>query len=204
MQRARCAPSVEGNDRDEVEEVQEEAHEREPHQHVRPGGFGRDPADRRASRAEQRAGERNLGLLPGVVGKLLHPDDRAEERDEQRRARPDALPPELEDVAELVHQDEEHESDREGQPPEPRVRRDRDEHRPRGEQDLELEQQPAELQQEAAEDDEGRRQLAQQLSQPGLAADGLVVARIGCRHGLVPRIRLVLYDPWPIHSSPPT
>ena len=112
-----------------------------------------DPARRRADRAQDRPGERDARLLPGVVGELLHPDHRAEERDEQRRARGNSLPPQLEDVPELVDEDQQHEADREREPPEPRVRGDRHEHREPRRDDLELEQEPAELDDQEAERD---------------------------------------------------
>ncbi len=74
----------------------------------------------------------------GVVAERLRGDHRAEERDEHRRTRPDALATELDHVTHLVHQQQHHEADRELEPPDRRVRRDRDEHRARRRQQLQL------------------------------------------------------------------
>jgi hypothetical protein len=84
-------------------------------------------------------------FLPGVVGQLLHPDDRTEEGDEERRARGDSLATQLDDVSQLVDEDQEHEADGEGKAPDPGVGSDRDEHREAGRQHLELQEEAAEL-----------------------------------------------------------
>ena len=216
MQRTGRATAVERDDRDEVEEVEEEAGECERDEELRARRLAGDPACGSADGAENRAGERDTRLLPGVVGKLLHPDHRAEERDEQRRARSDSLASELEDVSELVDEDQEHEADRERQSPDPCVRRDRDEHRGARRDHLELQEQAAELQEQEAEADDRRGQLAHEVADPGPRLDRLVAAlpvlrRLGRREHrrlrrldrLVP-VGLPVYDPWPIHSSPPT
>jgi hypothetical protein len=108
-----------------------------------------------------RTRQRDARLLPGVVRELLHPDHRAEEWDEQGRARRHALPAQLEHVAELVDEDEEHEADRERQAPDPRVRGDRDEHRDARREDLQLQQDAAELDDQEAERDQRRSELAE-------------------------------------------
>ena len=74
------------------------------------------------------------------VRHLLHPDDRAEEGDEERRRGRHALPAELDDVAQLVDEEEEHEPDGEAPAPDPGVGRDRDEHRRGRGEELELEE----------------------------------------------------------------
>ena len=55
-------------------------------------------------------------LAPDVVRHLLHAHDRSEERDEERRRGRDALASQLDDVAQLVHEQEQHEADREAPP----------------------------------------------------------------------------------------
>ena len=146
MQRPGRPTAVERHDRDQVEEIEEEADEGERDEEIGARRLAGDPAYGGADGAEDRPGECDARLLPGVVRELPHPDHRTEERDEQRSARRHALAPELEDVAELVDEDQEHEPDRERQPPDPRVRRDRDEHRGARRDHLELQEEAAELQ----------------------------------------------------------
>src|SRR6185503_6972317 len=108
------------------------------------------------------------------------------------------------------------ETDRERQSPDPRVRRDRDEHRGARRDHLELQEQAAELEKQEAETDDRRGHLAHEVADPGPRLDRLVAAlpvlrRLGRREHrrlrrldrLVP-VGLPVYDPWPIHSSPPT
>ena len=76
MQRAGSTAAVERDDRDEVEEVQEEPDERERDEQLGARRLARDPARSGADGAEDRPGERDARLLPGVVGQLLHPDHR--------------------------------------------------------------------------------------------------------------------------------
>jgi hypothetical protein len=96
------------------------------------------------------------------VRELLHPDDGAEEGDEEGRRGRHALAAELEDVAELVHEEKQDEADREAPAPDPRIGRDGDEHRRRGREDLELEdreERRLELEEQVAESRERREQL---------------------------------------------
>ena len=73
-------------------------------------------------------------------------------------------------VPELVHEDQDHEPDGERQPPDPRVRGDRDEHRRSGRDHLELEQESAELEDQEAERDQGRREPAEEVTRSPTAA----------------------------------
>ena len=134
------AASVERNDGEQIEEVEEEAREGERDQKRGVERLAEAPDDHRAEGAEDRAGERDARFLPGIRRHLLHPDDGPEEGDEERRRSRHALAAELEDVAELVHEDEKDEADGEPPAPDPRIGRDRDEHRSRGREDLELEE----------------------------------------------------------------
>ena len=157
----------------------------------------RAPDDHRAEGAEDRAGERDARFLPGIRRHLLHPDDGAEEGDEERRRSRHALAAELEDVAELVHEDQKDEADGEPPAPDPRVGRDRDEHRPRGREDLELEErerEELELRKEGADRRERRDQLLPDLLPARLRMDRLVLT---LRLRLVERIvRLALRGEW--------
>ena len=63
--------------------------------------------------SQDRPSESDAGLRGGVVTHRLGGDHRAHEGDEHRGRRLDSLAPELEDVAELVEEEQEHEADRE-------------------------------------------------------------------------------------------
>ena len=83
---------------------------------------------RRARRASPRsAPQSRLQVPPRVEAGVLHRHVRAEERDEHRQRRVQTLAPRLDVVAQLVHEDQEHEADREPPAPEERVAADRDE-----------------------------------------------------------------------------
>ena len=110
---------------------------------------------------------------------------------------------ELQNVAELVDEDEDHEADREREPPDPRVGRDRDEHRGGCREDLQLEDQRAVLDHEEPDPEDRREQFANGLAEPPTRVHRLVAAvaalawrrvrergRLGCLGGLVPRIRI--------------
>ena len=191
------AASVERNDGEQVEEVEEEAREGERDQKRGVERLAEAPDDHRAEGAEDRPGERDARFLPGIRRHLLHPDDGAEEGDEERRRSRHALAAELEDVAELVHEDQKDEADGEPPAPDPRIGRDRDEHRSRGREDLELEErerEELELREEGADRRERRDQLLPDLLPARLRMDRLVLA---LRLRLVERIvRLVLRSEW--------
>ena len=170
---------------------------------------------------ENRPGERDARLLPGVVRQLLHPDHGAEEGDEERRARRHALPAQLDHVPDLVDEDQDDEPDRERQSPDPGVGADRDEHRGAGRHHLELEEESAELDDEERQPDERGGELAQEAHEPAARVHRLVAAgsvlggsgfgRVGgsgasrARSGDPGRrSRVQPHDPRPIHSSPPS
>ena len=84
-------------------------------------------------------------------------------------------------------------------------------------EDLELQQDPAELDDQEPERHDRRGELAQEVAEPRLRLDRLVPAipvlvRLGNREArsvgrvdrIVLRVAVLVYDPWPIHSSPPT
>src|SRR5262245_2623775 len=189
VERADRAPAVERHDRDQVEEVDEEADEGECDQEVG-ADRGADRPDRRGGNAaEQRPGEGDLRLLPRVVGKPPHAHDGTEERDEERRRGRDALPPELDDVPELVDEDQKDEAEPEPPAPEQGVGGDRDEHRPRGQEELELEdreEEELELREQRAEGGDRRPDLARKGLPARLRVDRLVVAEAVARVRAVP------------------
>ena len=104
-----------------------------------------------------------------------------------------------------------------GSPQSQRVGGDRDDHRGAGRDDLELEQEAAELHDQEAERDDRRRELLQQVDEAAAGMQRLVAALavlralgVGQRPGLGRLVRLVApfglvaHDPLPIHSSPPS
>ena len=109
------------------------------------------------------------------------------------------------------------EPDRERQPPDPRVRRDRHQHRGAGRQYLELQEQAAELDDQETERDQRREELSHHVAESPTRLHGLVTAsavlrglrvgkvgRLGCLDRLPAAIRIDAHDPLPIHSSPPS
>ena len=159
--------------------------------------------DRRSTEAaEDRPRDRDLRLVPGVVGQLLQRDQRAEEGDEHRRGDRQPLPLGLEDVTQLVHEQEQDEADRELPAPEERIRADRDEHRAGDREELELEDRDEEeLQLPDQQPDRGDRrpELAPDVAQRHRALDRGVGLRL---FGLARRVRVVahglrvLTKPW--------
>ena len=109
---------------------------------IRVVGHACDPDRGGAGRADDWPRDRQLRLVPGVVGHLLQGDQRAEERDEERSAHGQALALRLEHVTHLVHEEQEDEPDPEPPAAEPDVERGRDEHRA---QELRLEEDASEL-----------------------------------------------------------
>jgi hypothetical protein len=184
MQCGRHPAAVEGRHRQQVEQVEQEAGERERDQQLRVDRLASDPDGGCAETAEDRPASGHLRLGPRVLERLLRDDRGAEERNENRRADRDALALGLEDVPELVHEHQQHEADREPPAPEEGIGADRREHRRRGREDLELEEgeeQELELREQDAEQDERRRELAQD-AEARLVPDwlrGLVVRVVG-------------------------
>ena len=125
VRRAEDRAAVEEPDRDQVEQVEEEAGE------ARAPAAGRSPVadadperDRSRGAARDRPGERDEPVLPGAE-RAADRDERAEERDEHRQRGLVALPPRLDEVAELVDEDQRDEADAEAPAPEQRVGRRR-------------------------------------------------------------------------------
>ena len=100
----------------------------------------------------------------------------------------------LDVVPELVHEDEEHESEPEAPAPDQRVAAD-------GEKHAEELQRAGDLEEHAAEDEQRGEDAAEQLRRG--AAPGARPAPRGTQCSCVPGSR-VAHDPCPIHSSPPT
>ena len=152
-----------------------------------PDGGGAEPA-------EDRPGDRHLRLRPGVVGQLLQRDQRAEEGDEHRRRDGEALAPRLEHVAELVHEQQQDEADRELPAPEERVGADRDQHRAGDGQELELEdrgEDELELPEQEPERGDRRPEPAQDVARGLRPLDRRVVVRRLL--GLARRVRVVTH-----------
>jgi len=101
-------------------------------------------------------------------------DHSAQERDEERRARRDALAAELDDVPELVDEDQKDEADCERPPPEPGVGGDRDDHREASRDHFELEQQSAELDDQKTQADQRGGEPPQKTAEPPARLHGLV------------------------------
>ena len=136
---------------------------------------------------EDRAGEADARLGQRVAAQRLRPHRRAEERDEDRRAGLDALAAQLDHVAHLVDEQQHDEADRELPAPDQAVGGDRDEHRPRRRQDLQLRQQQQDdldLGRELRDQQRERRDPAAGALLPRLrlAAEG-VAGPVGVRLG---------------------
>ena len=119
-----------------------------------------------------------------VVAQRLGHHGGAEKRDEHRRGGLDALAAQLDDMAHLVHEQQQHEPECELPAPEQAIGGDRDEHRSRRCEDLRLRQQQqrplAELERQQSDDE----QPAEPAPPPGLGRIRLT------RKGLVLRVRL--------------
>ena len=178
-QRSHRPTAVQRQHGQQVEEVQQEADEgqRLP-EHV----AGRLPDPEREQgpdRAQHRSGQADARLGGGVVRQLLHADHGAHEGDEQRRSGLDALAAQLQHVAHLMDEDQDHEARCERPAPDQRVGRHRDQHRPRGRQDLELREQ----QEDALE-------LREQDAQRGEPAAHAVADRLALRLQRLSHLRL--------------
>ena len=164
--------AVERRDRDEVEQVQEEADEGQRAEEVVAGGGVERQRHEAADRAEDRPGEPDARLHGGVLRHLLHADVGAHQRDEDRPAGLHALAAKLDRVPHLVDEQQQHEAEPEPPAEDPRVGGQRDEHRARRGEDLRLRQDD---QQEL----ELRTELGQQRSErDDAAADALEEALV--------------------------
>ena len=143
-QRRHRAAAVERQHRQQVEQVEEEAHERERLEQLVAGEREEPERDQAAERAEHGARQAHARLGGGVLGHLLHRHERAHEGDEHRRGGLDALAPQLDHVAHLVHEQQQHEAHAELPAPDQRVGPDRHQHRRRGGEQLDLRQQEQE------------------------------------------------------------
>ena len=151
-------------------------------------------------RAQDRAGEPDTGFGAGVVPERLRGDHRSHERDEHRRRGPDPLAAELEDVAELMEEEEQYEADGEEPAEDQLIGDDRDQHRGRGREQLQLGERDEDqlrlrpdLREQYAD---GAQCAADPLPEPLLAAgagvDRLEVGVLVSFHGspnLAPRLR---------------
>ena len=186
MERGDGSAAVERDDGEQVEEIDEEAEEGDRLELV---GVLRDAERvdrRRAKRADDRAGQRDPRLVPGVARVLLHRDHRAEERDEHRRADGQALSPRLDHVAHLVHEEQHDQPGREPRAADPEVEAERDEDR---EEELRLEEDRPELCEERAGRRDRRPESAQDVAPAPLGLHRVVLVVLG---RLVGRRRLPL------------
>src|SRR6266511_610674 len=182
---------VERQERDEVEQVDEEAEKRQRDKWPRVVVRADCPDGRRSERAEDRACDSVERFVPSALRHAFHLDCRAEKRDEERRADRQSLSLRLEHVAHLVDEEEHDEADPEPPAADPDVDGRRDEHR---EQELRLEENGAELDEQRADCRERRPDLLQQVANARPGLNRLVVA-----FGEL----VLVHDPLPIHSSPP-
>jgi hypothetical protein len=136
----------------------------------------------RAQPSEPRSGP----ARPTRAAERARGDGGAQERDEHHPGGPDALPAQLDVVAHLVHEQQRDEADREAPAPQQRVGADRQQHRPRGRQQLELrreQQERLELGEELDRQRAGHAQRAEHAAQPGLLGLGLGRRRLEDRLG---------------------
>ena len=160
-QRGHRAAAVERGHRQQVEEVQEEAGEGQRR------ATGRCPSPRRSAGTRRRRSVPRIGPArpTRASASALPPSDlahttRAQEGDEDRRAGLDALAAQRDDVAHLVDEEQHDEADGELPAPDQRVGGDRDEHRARGREDLELGQQQQDRLELGPDHDQRREQAA--------------------------------------------
>ena len=158
-------------------------------QQVAVEGLAQRQARGRPERAEDRAGQPDARLGEGVVAERLGEDRSAEEWDEHGRARADALAAQLEHVAHLVHEQQQHEPGGELPAEEQAVGGDRDERRAGGREQLDLgQQQEQSLDRGKKLGDQGddRREhaadaLAQRLhARAAVGAEGIITGGAGC------------------------
>ena len=103
-------PAVEEADREQVERVEQEADVGEHDEPRRVVRRADRPDRRRAEAADERACEGDERAPPGRDSLLARRDEGAEARDEGRERHRNSLPPRLEDVTELVHEDQQDEA----------------------------------------------------------------------------------------------
>ena len=154
-QRGHRAPAVQRDDRQQVEEVEEQPGEDERVPEVVAasliaiGSSASAPSVPRTGPARPTRASA-VALSPSDFAMTAAPRNGMN----IGARRLDALAAQLDDVAHLVDEQQQHEADRELPAPDEAVGGDRDEHRPRGRQDLRLRQQQqrglAELQQQRA------------------------------------------------------
>src|SRR6185437_8443170 len=164
--------AVEDPDRDQVEEVEEEARVGERVEERRAGVRADPPAGQRGERARRRPGERQVGVVQRVQRRVLDRHVGAQERDEARDRDVESLPLRLDEMTELVDEDQRHEADTELPAPDQRVRADRDE------EAEELEDEEAELDDQADYDRDRPPDLPRHALPARLRVDRLVVAEI--------------------------
>ena len=142
---------------------------------ARAQAWAAEPIPQQASEASAPAGRREgeVGVLQRVERRVLDRDVRAEEWDEARDRDVEPLPLGLDEVAELVDEDQRDEADAELPAPDQRVRADRDE------QAEELEDEEAELDDQAEHDRDRAPRSFTRRSSARLRVDRLVVAKIG-------------------------
>ena len=226
LERAQYLPPVEKADRDQVEQVDQEAEVGERLQELGVDRLADDPERRGADGAQHRPGERDPGQPPRR--QLLRPErhERSEEGHEDRPVRVQAQPPRLDEVAELVDQDQGDEADRDAPAPDQGVAADSDEDA------AELREREAVLGGRPDSDHDRRHEPLPQLAPVRAWMDRLVVAGdLGRLHDLTvapqvgsgtdrrspsrPRCLTVeacqragsgprVGEPRPIHSSPPS
>ena len=179
-QRGHRPAAVQRKDGEQVEEVEEEADERERLEQLVAGQRVDPERHESRKRPEHRAGQADARLGRGVLRHLLHRHQGAQERDEHRRAGRDPLPAQLDHVPHLVHEQKQHEPNGELPAPDQRVGADRHEHRRRGGEQLELRQQKQErleLGRELDEHQTHRGERPQPTPPPGRALDRLGLVR---------------------------
>ncbi len=160
--------AVEDPDWKQVEQVDHEAEVGEGDQQARALGAADEVARERRDTAEDRPGDRDSRCLPRIPAGVL--DIGAEERDEDRPGRMEALAPRLEPVPHLVDEDQQDDTEPEAPAPDQRVAAECDEDEPElGER--------AELYEEPEQDDEGGAEPAKRRAPVGAARlDRLVLA----------------------------
>src|SRR6266540_1970944 len=163
---------VEDPDRYEVDQVEEESGVGQRAQQVGVHLGAERPAGRRAETARRRPGESDERVLPGVERRVLDQHVGAEEGDEGWKGDVETLPPGLEVVPHLVHEDEQDEPDRETPSPDQRVAADGDEDA------QELEDREPELEHEPDHHGERRPDLLQEALPGRLRVDRPVASLV--------------------------
>src|SRR6476469_664561 len=181
--------AVEDPERNQVEQVQEEAGVGERREEIGrvAAVVGERETHRRGRAAEDRPGDRDAHRLPRMPPRVLHV--RPEERHEDGQLRVQPLALRLDEVAHLVQEDQQDEAGRELPAEEERIGGERNE--------------------DARELDEDERTLPEQDpyrdDRPDDAFEALLPVRAARLDRLVVALPvLVAHEPLPIHSSPPS